>query len=111
MKKILLLAALLSVSSMAATGADTSLVLKPTAAQLKAAKNVGNKICPVSGEKLGGMGKPVEVIYKGKIVNLCCGGCVKSFAKDPAKVLAKAEAEAKGAAAPAAKPAHDMSKM
>jgi len=112
MKKILLLAALLSVSSMAATGADTSLVLKPTVAQLKAAKPVGNKLCPVSGEKVGGsMGKPVEVIYKGKIVNLCCGGCVKSFAKDPAKVLAKAEAEVKGAAAPAAKPAHDMSKM
>jgi YHS domain-containing protein len=101
MKKILLLAALLSISSLAATGLDTSLVLKPTLAQLKAAKPVGNTLCPVSGEKVGGdMGKPVPVVYKGKVVNLCCGGCVKKFAADPAKYLAKAEAQAK---APAAK--------
>lgn len=110
MKKILLLAALLSVSGMAATGADTSLVLKPTAAQLKAAKPVGNKHCPVTGEEVGSMGEGPTVIYKGKSVALCCKGCVKAFAKDPAKVLAKAEADAK-ASAPAAKGGHDMSKM
>lgn len=102
MKKILLLAALLSVSGMAATGADTSLVLKPTVAQLKAAKAVGNKHCPVSGEALGSMGTPLQVVYQGKAVNLCCKGCIKSFAKDPKGMLAKAEAKA-----PAAKAGHE----
>ncbi|MEN9353964.1 MAG: hypothetical protein RL318_1289 [Fibrobacterota bacterium] len=104
MKKILLLAALLSVSSIAATGADTSLVLKPNAAQLKAAKAVGNKHCPVSGEELGSMGTPLQVVYQGKAVSLCCKGCIKSFAKDPKSMLAKAEADAK---APAAKSGHE----
>ena len=104
MKKILLLAALLSVSSLAATGADTSLVLKPNAAQLKAAKAVGNKHCPVTGEALGSMGTPLQVVYQGKAVSLCCKGCIKSFAKDPKGMLAKAEADAK---APAAKSGHE----
>ena len=100
MKKILLLAALLSVSSMAATGADTSLVLKPTVAQLKAAKPVGNKLCPVSGEKVGGsMGKPVEYAYKqagkpDRLVFFCCKDCIRDFEKEPAKYLAKLDAAA-----------------
>jgi hypothetical protein len=31
--------------------------------------------CPVSGEKLGSMGEPVEVVYAGRLMKLCCGGC------------------------------------
>jgi YHS domain-containing protein len=45
--------------------------------------------CPVSGEKLGEMGKPYVFTYKGQEVKLCCSGCKKDFDKDPAKYLKK----------------------
>ena len=52
---------------------------------------VGNSVCPVSGEKVGTMGPVVKYEYKGKIYNLCCEGCVSSFAKDPEKYIAIVE--------------------
>jgi YHS domain-containing protein len=45
--------------------------------------------CPVSGEKLGEMGKPYSFVYEGLEVKLCCSGCKKDFDKDPAKYLKK----------------------
>ncbi len=47
------------------------------------------KVCPVSGESLGAMGKPHKVTVEGRDVFLCCPNCAKKFAKDPAKYLAK----------------------
>ena len=55
--------------------------------------DLGNKTCPVMA------GNKVEpdsfVIYKGQIINICCAGCAKKFAKSPAKYL---EAMKKGKA-------------
>jgi YHS domain-containing protein len=108
MKKTLIALALASVASFAAVAVDTSLVLKPTPDQVKAAHMVGNKKCPVSGDEVGGsMGPGRIVIYKGQAVQLCCGSCVKKFAQDPAKYLAMVEPAAK----PAKAPAHAMSDM
>jgi len=45
--------------------------------------------CPVSGEKLGEMGKPYVFTYQGQEVKLCCSGCKKDFDKDPAKFIKK----------------------
>jgi YHS domain-containing protein len=45
------------------------------------------KKCPVSDEKLGGMGKPVKVTSEGTDVYLCCKNCVKDFNKEPAKYV------------------------
>jgi YHS domain-containing protein len=45
--------------------------------------------CPVSGEKLGEMGKPYTFVYQGQEVKLCCSGCKKDFEKDPAKYIKK----------------------
>jgi YHS domain-containing protein len=45
--------------------------------------------CPVSGDKLGEMGKPLVFVYQGQEVKLCCGGCKKDFDKDPAKYIKK----------------------
>ena len=50
------------------------------------------KFCPVSGERLGAMDKPVKVIVKGKTVFLCCAGCEDAIKKDPDKYLAKLKA-------------------
>jgi YHS domain-containing protein len=43
--------------------------------------------CPVSGDKLGEMGKPFVFEYQGQEVKLCCKNCKKDFDKDPAKYL------------------------
>jgi YHS domain-containing protein len=56
---------------------------------------VGNKICPVSGEKVdatSGM-KPVTYEYNGKVYNLCCPGCVGKFKADPEKYSKIADQE------------------
>jgi YHS domain-containing protein len=45
--------------------------------------------CPVSGEKLGEMGKPYVFVYQGQEVKLCCSGCKTDFDKDPAKYVKK----------------------
>lgn len=43
--------------------------------------------CPVSGEKLGEMGKPVIFTHQDQEVKLCCKGCKKDFDKNPEKYL------------------------
>lgn len=48
--------------------------------------------CPVSGDKLGEMGKAVVFVYQGQEVKLCCPDCRKDFDKDPAKYLSKIRA-------------------
>lgn len=53
--------------------------------------------CPVSGDKLGEMGKPYVFEYKGQEVKLCCPDCKKDFEKDPAKYMKKIEAANKAA--------------
>ncbi len=50
---------------------------------------VKQKLCPVSDEPLGSMGKPVKMEIKGRTVFLCCGGCEEDLKKDPDKYLAK----------------------
>jgi YHS domain-containing protein len=52
--------------------------------------------CLVSGDKLGGMGKPIVTVYKGQEIKFCCASCPADFNKDPAKYMKLlAEAEAK----------------
>jgi YHS domain-containing protein len=43
--------------------------------------------CPVSGEKLGEMGKPYVFTYKDQEVKLCCKGCKKDFDKNPEQYM------------------------
>jgi|SRR6516162_2262479 YHS domain-containing protein len=43
--------------------------------------------CPVSGDKLGDMGKPYVFVYQGQEVKLCCPNCKGDFDKDPAKYV------------------------
>jgi len=46
-------------------------------------------VCPVSGEHLGSMGKPVKVSAEGKTFLICCKGCTEDITKDPKAVVAK----------------------
>lgn len=52
---------------------------------------VGNKICPISGEKIK-PGKEHKVEYNGKVYNLCCSMCDKDYKKDPQAAIEKLEA-------------------
>ena len=45
--------------------------------------------CLVSGEKLGEMGKPYEIVHEGQQIKFCCKSCLPDFQKDPAKYLEK----------------------
>jgi YHS domain-containing protein len=47
------------------------------------------KICVVSGDKLGEMGKPTLLVYKGQEMKFCCKDCIKDFKKDPDKYMKK----------------------
>ncbi|MCX5714899.1 MAG: YHS domain-containing protein [Candidatus Omnitrophica bacterium] len=57
-----------------------------------AAVNAGNKICPVSGDKINEDTKATYE-YNGKAYNLCCAACVDEFKKDPEKYAKKVEEE------------------
>ncbi len=48
--------------------------------------------CPTSGEELGGMGEPINVITGTRLVRFCCAGCIKGHKKDPSKAMAKLDA-------------------
>ena len=47
------------------------------------------KNCPVSGEPLGGMGKPIKLSVKSRTVFLCCNGCKAEFLAHTDKYLKK----------------------
>ncbi len=85
-----------------ATDAQVVVVSEKTPAS-KDAVEVGNKVCPVSGDKVpapgekGAMGEgPVKIEYKGKIYNLCCPMCIKDFKKNPEKYSSIADKEVSG---------------
>jgi len=59
-------------------------------------QDVGNKICPVTGEKIDEKTKATYE-YEGKIYNFCCAMCIDTFKKDPQKYIKKVEEELQAA--------------
>ena len=53
------------------------------------------KICLVSDNKLGSMGKPYKFTHEEQRVELCCKPCLKKFTKEPVKYLKKLEPKKK----------------
>ena len=47
------------------------------------------RICPVTGEKLGSMGRPPKTVIAGATVFVCCEPCIETLRDEPAKYLAK----------------------
>ncbi len=47
---------------------------------------VGNKFCPVSGDKVSGKH---FAVYEGKRYSLCCPMCEEKFLKNPHKYMAQ----------------------
>ena len=78
-KKISLLVIYLLFAGVSAISA-----VKP--ASESAAVDVGNKFCPVSGDKVSGKH---FAVYEGKRYSLCCPMCEEKFLKNPHKYMAK----------------------
>jgi hypothetical protein len=53
------------------------------------------RVCPVTDEPLGSMGKPVKMTLKGRTVFLCCEGCRDEIEQNADKYLAKLDEAAK----------------
>jgi hypothetical protein len=43
------------------------------------------RVCPVTGAKLGSMGDPIKVLVRDKPLYLCCAGCVAKVKESPDK--------------------------
>ena len=73
-------------------GDDGSITVgKVTKADEKAI--AAQRVCPVSGEELGGeMGPPVKVTRGGSSVYLCCKNCLKKVEADPDKFFSASAA-------------------
>jgi hypothetical protein len=50
------------------------------------------KVCPISGESLGSMGKPDKMTVKSRVIFLCCRGCEAEVKKDEDGTLKKVDA-------------------
>lgn len=53
-------------------------------------------VCPISGEALGTMGDAYDYVHAGRLVRLCCSGCIDKFKADPAAALATLESKSSG---------------
>lgn len=86
MRHLLMLAALVLVAPLFAADEPLPAGVKPYPL----------KICIVSTEELGGMGKPVSKVHEGQEIKFCCKSCIKKFDKDPAGYVKKiADAQGK----------------
>ena len=48
--------------------------------------------CPISGEPLGSMGDPIQVVHQGRLVKFCCSMCISQFEKNPLPTIEKIDA-------------------
>jgi membrane fusion protein, copper/silver efflux system len=56
---------------------------------------IKQRVCPISGNRLGAMGAPIQLILEDQTVFLCCAGCKDEAIKDPKATLAKVAEMAK----------------
>ena len=50
---------------------------------------IRQKLCPVTGKPLGSMGVPTRVEIRGRVIFLCCDGCLGTIQASPDKYLSK----------------------
>ncbi len=52
--------------------------------------------CPVSGQELGSMGDPVELVIANRLVKLCCAGCEAGVEENPADIIEQVDESRQG---------------
>ncbi|HZC34315.1 MAG TPA: YHS domain-containing protein [Chthoniobacterales bacterium] len=81
-----LIAILTAVCTISAFAADPNPSPSPSAApSAQTSAKAVNTVCPVSGDTVGDIGKPVYTEYQGKTIAFCCKDCLKKFNKYPDK--------------------------
>jgi YHS domain-containing protein len=70
------------------SGADAS-ATEAASAETTGATPYPLDTCLVSGERLGAMGTPPEIVYQGQQIKFCCKNCIPDFEKEPEKFLSK----------------------
>jgi Cu(I)/Ag(I) efflux system membrane fusion protein len=53
------------------------------------------RLCPITGARLGSMGIPAKIMIQGQPVFLCCQGCKEKALADPEKTMAKVKTSTK----------------
>ena len=48
--------------------------------------------CVITGKALDSMGGPIDLVHQGRLVRLCCKGCIKAVEKSPETVFEKIDA-------------------
>lgn len=81
-----------AVASPEASPADVTNAMASLSVADRAAA-MAQKVCPVSGEKLGEMGTPIKITVKGRDVFLCCPNCREKIEANPDEYLAKLDAK------------------
>ena len=76
--------------SQARTGAATGQLVVTSATAADEATIAQQRVCAVTGGKLGSMGAPVKVTAGGQSLFLCCKGCLGKVEKNPNAYFAKA---------------------
>jgi len=72
------------------TLADQQAITVGQATRADEKANATLKVCPVSGEELGGdMGPPIKVSRGGSSIFLCCKNCLKQVQADPDKFFSR----------------------
>ncbi len=96
MKNVLIILGVLSLLVLGAVSVKAETVSQEIdiKARVDQPVNLGNKFCPVTGEKIDPALKAVYE-YEGKIYNFCCPMCIDSFKKNPEKYIKKVEEELK----------------
>ncbi len=77
-------------------------VCLPAQAEDKAAENKAKldvervfyplETCPVSGNKLASMGKPIELVHRGRLIKVCCAMCKDEVAKNLDRIFTRIDA-------------------
>ena len=95
----ILFAATLTAASVALAGCGGAQTAAPANGDVTAAELPAEATCPVSGKTFAPTASTPTAQYEGKTYYLCCPGCAKKFAADPAKFAGAKEAAAEPAAA------------
>lgn len=86
-------------------------VIRDSLAELSAADRAAaqrQRVCPVTGDLLGSVGKPIKTRVRGQDVFVCCQGCIKDLRAQPEKYLAGlATAEEQHSGTQHVHPGHD----
>jgi YHS domain-containing protein len=82
-QSIAVLAAAFTVSALAADPSPSASASAAPSAQTS--QKAVNTVCPVSGDTVGDIGKPVYAQYQGETIAFCCKDCLKKFQKTPDK--------------------------